>query len=433
MSLAAVFSPEGAAAVLLAVAAVLFVLVLILLVNLLGARREGREALQALVQRQHAADDALLERISQIKDDLARTTAAQSTHFANFLQIEQAGRDSQEGRLERISERLASGLQSMQQLLRAELTDIRASNDKTLADMRRTVDEKLQTTLNARISESFKTVEEQLSQVHKGLGEMREMARNVDGLRRVLTNVKTRGVFGEMQLSLLLQEILTPEQYCVNVATRPNSNERVEFAVKLPGADKDAPVLLPIDAKFPLEDYQRLVAASEACDAAQQAASLKALQTRILTEAQKIRDKYVEVPYTTEFAVMYLPVESLWSEVLRVPGLVERVQRDYHVAVTGPSALAAFLNSLQMGFRTLAIERKSAEVWRLLGEIKSEFGKFSEAVATMQKRLDGARTALESVRTRTNVMSRRLRGVESGGAIEIARGAEGGDKEPEPQ
>ena len=285
---------------------------------------------------------------------------------------------------------------------------------KALESMRNTVDEKLSTTLNTRLSESFKTVEGQLLEVHRGLGEMREMAQNVDGLRRVLTNVKTRGTFGEVQLSMILSDLLTPEQYLTNVATRPGSRERVEFAVKLPGAEEGSSVLLPIDAKFPTEDYERLQEASEKADPVMEEAARKALQTRILAEAQKIRDKYVEVPYTTEFAVLYLPAESLWSEVLKINGLVERVQRECHVTIVGPTVLAAFLNSLQMGFRTLAIEQKSAEVWRLLGEVKAEFGRFADSVESMEKRVDSVKTAVSAMRTRTNVMQRKLKGVESG-------------------
>lgn len=435
MTIATVLTPQ-VLALLLAAAVLIFIIALVVMGFLLHGMKTaltGRVEMLATGQRASAElVDAGLERIKQ---ELLHANATQGNNFANFLQIEQAGRDSQEQRLERLTQTLSGSLQQMNAAMASELARLRTANEQALGEMRATVDEKLQATLNTRITESFKTVEEQLAEVHRRLGEMREMARNVDGLRRVLTNVKTRGVFGETQLALLLEQILTPDQYEVNVATRPGSSERVEFAVKLPGAEEGHPVLLPIDAKFPLEDYQRLVAASEACDAKAQAASLKALQTRILLEAQKIHDKYVEVPYTTEFAVMYLPVESLWSEVLRVPGLVERVQREHHVSIAGPSALAAFLNSLQMGFRTLAIERKSSEVWRLLGEIKSEFGKFSESVAGMEKKVEAIRSALESVRTRTNVMSRRLRSVEierhaSDKAALAPQCSEGGEARP---
>ena len=308
---------------------------------------------------------------------------------------------------------ISTNINEMRKTMTAELEAIRNANDKALAGMRETVDEKLQATLNTRITESFKTVEDQLLAVHKGLGEMREMAQNVDGLRRVLTNVKTRGTFGEVQLGMILEQILTPNQYAANVATRPNSSERVEFAIRLPGPDDASHVWLPIDAKFPMEDYERLLSASDTADAQLQETSLKAIQSRILLEAKKIHEKYVEVPYTTEFAVLYLPVEGLWSEVIKIPGLIERVQREYHITIAGPTVLAALLNSLQMGFRTLAIEQKSSEVWKLLGEVKMEFSRFNDVVDSLEKKLETMKNAVGSVRTRTNVMSRKLRSVES--------------------
>ena len=357
------------------------------------------ERIEALSRQMQAAD-------SELK-------SSQSSHFVNFLGLINSGSQAQERRLAQMNETVQNAMLNVRASLNAELTAIREANDKALESMRNTVDEKLSATLNTRLTESFKTVEGQLLEVHRGLGEMREMAQNVDGLRRILTNVKTRGTFGEVQLAMILSDLLTPEQYDTNVATCPGSRDRVEFAVKLPGAQTGTHVLLPIDAKFPTEDYERLIEASDEADPDKEAAARKALQTRILTEAAKIRDKYIEVPYTTEFAVLYLPAESLWSEVLKINGLVERVQRDCHVTIVGPTVLAAFLNSLQMGFKTLAIEQKSAEVWRLLGEVKAEFGRFSESVGSMEKRIDSVRSAISAMRTRTNVMERKLKGVES--------------------
>lgn len=364
---------------------------------------------------------------------------SQDRHFTNFLttvgnnaekqnkaseRLQQAileqiqlQTQTQDNRLDKISTGVANNINEMRKTLAGELEAIRNANDKALAGMRETVDEKLQSTLNSRITESFKTVEAQLMSVHKGLGEMREMAQNVDGLRRVLSNVKTRGTFGEVQLGMILQEILTPNQYATNVATRPHSSERVEFAVRLPGPDDHSTVWLPIDAKFPIEDYDRLIQASEKADPDLQKESLAALQARILLEAKKIRDKYVEVPYTTEFAVMYLPVEGLWSEVVKMPGLVERVQREFHITIAGPTVLSALINSLQMGFRTLAIEKKSAEVWKLLGEVKMEFQRFTDVVDGLEKKVETMKNALGTVRTRTNVMNRRLKAVETQGAV----------------
>jgi len=357
------------------------------------------ERIEALSRQMQAAD-------SELK-------SSQSSHFVNFLGLINSESQAQERRLAQMNETVQNAMLNVRASLNAELTAIRQANDKALESMRNTVDEKLSATLNTRLTESFKTVEVQLLEVHRGLGEMREMAQNVDGLRRILTNVKTRGTFGEVQLAMILSDLLTPEQYDTNVATRPGSRDRVEFAVKLPGAQAGTHVLLPIDAKFPTEDYERLIEASDEADPDKEAAARKALQTRILTEAAKIRDKYIEVPYTTEFAVLYLPAESLWSEVLKINGLVERVQRDCHVTIVGPTVLAAFLNSLQMGFKTLAIEQKSAEVWRLLGEVKAEFGRFSESVGSMEKRIDSVKSAISAMRTRTNVMERKLKGVES--------------------
>ena len=357
------------------------------------------ERIEALSRQMQAAD-------SELK-------SSQSSHFVNFLGLINSGSQAQERRLAQMNETVQNAMMNVRASLNAELTAIREANDKALESMRNTVDEKLSATLNTRLTESFKTVEGQLLEVHRGLGEMREMAQNVDGLRRILTNVKTRGTFGEVQLAMILSDLLTPEQYDTNVATRPGSRDRVEFAVKLPGAQAGTHVLLPIDPKFPTEDYERLIEASDEADPDKEATARKALQARILTEAAKIRDKYIEVPYTTEFAVLYLPAESLWSEVLKINGLVERVQRDCHVTIVGPTVLAAFLNSLQMGFKTLAIEQKSAEVWRLLGEVKAEFGRFSESVGSMEKRIDSVKSAISAMRTRTNVMERKLKGVES--------------------
>ncbi len=432
-------TPDGIVLLLLGVAALLVVAIGILIfVHRVNSERiaQSESSLAELIQRtlaeQNRTYEALRQEFFSVSSDLKNT---QSNHFVNFLGLIQSQGEAQSQRLERVQAGLFENLQrqskiqdeclsrlttsvtdninAMRQTLTGELNSIRSTNDKALADMRQTVDEKLQTTLNARISESFKTVENQLMIVHKGLGEMREMAQNVDGLRRILTNVKTRGTFGEIQLGMILEQILTPEQYAVNVVTRPKSNERVEFAVRLPGPDDAAHVWLPIDAKFPMEDYERLLAASDTADAQLQATSLKAIEGRILAEAKKIHEKYVEVPYTTEFAVLYLPVEGLWAEVIKIPGLVERVQRQFHVTIAGPTVLSALLNSLQMGFRTLAIEKSSAQVWKLLGEFKMEFMRFNEVVDSLEKKIDTMKNAVGQVRTRTNVMNRRLKAVEA--------------------
>ena len=410
------YSPVMLCAVL-AVVVVLTAVVIYLAVRTADLKRNLEVSAETAKALSAQAAGTTIERIEALSRQMqaadSELKSSQSSHFVNFLGLINSGSQAQERRLAQMNETVQNAMMNVRASLNAELTAIREANDKALESMRNTVDEKLSATLNTRLTESFKTVEGQLLEVHRGLGEMREMAQNVDGLRRILTNVKTRGTFGEVQLAMILSDLLTPEQYDTNVATRPGSRDRVEFAVKLPGAQAGTHVLLPIDAKFPTEDYERLIEASDEADPEKEAAARKALQTRILTEAAKIRDKYIEVPYTTEFAVLYLPAESLWSEVLKINGLVDRVQRDCHVTIVGPTVLAAFLNSLQMGFKTLAIEQKSAEVWRLLGEVKAEFGRFSESVGSMEKRIDSVKSAISAMRTRTNVMERKLKGVES--------------------
>ena len=410
------YSPVMLCAVL-AVVVVLTAVVIYLAVRTADLKRNLEVSAETAKALSAQAAGTTIERIEALSRQMqaadSELKSSQSSHFVNFLGLINSESQAQERRLAQMNETVQNAMMNVRASLNAELTAIREANDKALESMRNTVDEKLSATLNTRLTESFKTVEGQLLEVHRGLGEMREMAQNVDGLRRILTNVKTRGTFGEVQLAMILSDLLTPEQYDTNVATRPGSRDRVEFAVKLPGAQAGTHVLLPIDAKFPTEDYERLIEASDEADPEKEAAARKALQTRILTEAAKIRDKYIEVPYTTEFAVLYLPAESLWSEVLKINGLVERVQRDCHVTIVGPTVLAAFLNSLQMGFKTLAIEQKSAEVWRLLGEVKAEFGRFSESVGSMEKRIDSVKSAISAMRTRTNVMERKLKGVES--------------------
>lgn len=430
--------------IFIAVCALAIIVLLIALLKKTADRNFENQAqlvkLEEIVRMSQTSATRLFDSVRRdfltVTSDLKST---QDTHFTNFLGIINGNADTQNKTTARLQEALLSQLQlqtqtqdrrlesltsgistninEMRKTVTEQLQAIRNANDKALAGMRETVDEKLQATLNTRITESFKTVEDQLLAVHKGLGEMREMAQNVDALRRVLTNVKTRGTFGEVQLGMILEQILTPGQYAANVATRPNSNERVEFAIRLPGADDSTHVWLPIDAKFPMEDYERLLCASEAADAQLQETSLKAIYSRILSEAKKIHDKYVEVPYTTEFAVMYLPIEGLWSEVIKIPGLIERVQRQYHITIAGPTVLAALLNSLQMGFRTLAIEQKSAEVWKLLGEVKMEFSRFNDVVDALEKKLETMKSAVGSVRTRTNAMSRKLKSVESADVV----------------
>ena len=315
--------------------------------------------------------------------------------------------------LARFSLGLDERFERLRTAVEARLLAIQNDNAVKLEEMRVTVDEKLHATLEQRLGESFKQVSERLEQVHRGLGEMQTLAAGVGDLKRVLTNVKTRGTWGEVQLSALLEQILTAEQYGTNVVTRPGAGERVEFAIRLPGKEEGMPVWLPIDAKFPIEDYQRLIDAQERCDPVAVEEAARALDNRLKAEARSIHEKYVEPPHTTDFAILYLPIEGLYAEVLRRPGLAETLQREWRVSLAGPTTLAAMLNSLQMGFRTLAIEQRSAEVWAVLGAVKSEFGKFGEALAHTKKKLEEASNSIGKAETRTRMLSRKLREVEA--------------------
>jgi DNA recombination protein RmuC len=314
-----------------------------------------------------------------------------------------AAREAQDASLARLTD-----------TIREQLQAIRQDNEKKLEQMRATVDEKLHATLEQRLGESFKQVAERLEQVHKGLGEMQNLARDVGSLNRVLTNVKTRGVFGEVQLAGLLEQVFTPEQYATNVATLPGSAERVEFAIKLPGQRDDGqPLWLPIDAKFPREDYERLLDAQERADAPAAETAGKAIESRLRLEARTIREKYIAPPHTTDFGILFVPTEGLYAEALRRPGLLESLQREHKVMLCGPTTLLATLTSLQMGFRTLALEKRSAEVWEVLGAVKTEFGKFGEVLAKAKKKLEEAGNTLDAAEVRTRAMTRKLKGVEA--------------------
>jgi DNA recombination protein RmuC len=304
--------------------------------------------------------------------------------------------------------------ESLRKSMDAQLARIREENTQKLEQIRVTVDEQLHMTLQKRVGESFKQVSERLEQVYRGLGEMQHLANGVGDLKRVLTNVRTRGTWGEVRLGAILEQILTPDQYETNVATVKNSRERVEFALRLPGQGKDhnQVVWLPIDAKFPQEDYQHLLDALERADKESADRHLKQLEMRIRAEAKAIHEKYVSPPQTTDFAVMFLPTEGLYAEVLRVPGLCDALQREYRVVVTGPTTLSALLNALQIGFRTLAIEKRSSEVWELLGALKNEFGRFGDALAKTKKKLQEAGNTIDQAAVRSRAISRKLSKVE---------------------
>jgi DNA recombination protein RmuC len=309
-------------------------------------------------------------------------------------------------------EELGKSLESVRSIVDLRLKQLQEDNSKQIDKMRATVDEKLQGTLEKRLGESFKLVSDRLEQVHQGLGAMQQLASDVGGLQKVLTNVKARGGWGEVQLGALLEQVLTPEQFARTVKTRDESNENVEFAIKLPGDENGAPVWLPIDAKFPTEDYHRLIAAQEQGDTNAVEESMKSLEAQLKRSAKDICQKYINPPKTTDFALMFLPTEGLYAEAIRRVGLVEQVQRDCRVVFAGPTTLAALLNSLQMGFRTLAIQKRSSEVWNLLAVVKSEFGKFGEALSGVKEKLDQAARKIEDVDVRSRAITKKLREVE---------------------
>ena len=346
----------------------------------------------------------------------ARLTALQKAvdeRLAGFAQDARNGREESANTLKRFGDGLNQQLADVRTTLEARLRDIQLDNATKLEEMRKTVDEKLHATLEQRLGESFKQVSDRLEAVHKGLGEMQTLALGVGDLKRVLTNVKTRGTWGEVQLGALLEQILTPDQYATNVATRPASRDVVEFAIRLPGKEGDEQVWLPIDSKFPIEDYERIVAAQDLADAAAMEEASRALETRIKLEAKSIRDKYIEPPHTTDFGILFLPTEGLYAEVLRRPGLSDWLQRECRVTIAGPTTLTALLNSLQMGFRTLAIEKRSSEVWLVLGAVKTEFAKFGEVLANAKKQLQTVANSIDSAETRSRQMERKLKGVEA--------------------
>jgi DNA recombination protein RmuC len=309
-------------------------------------------------------------------------------------------------------EELTKSLESMRSVVDLRLKQLQEDNSKQIDKMRATVDEKLQGTLEKRLGESFKLVSDRLEQVHQGLGAMQQLASDVGGLQRVLTNVKTRGGWSEWQLGVLLEEMLTPEQFAKNMKTRDDTDERVEFAIKLPGDENGAPVWLPIDAKFPMEHYERLTAAQESGDSTAMEGAMKILETQLKRCAKDICEKYISPPKTTDFALLFLPSEGLYAEAIRRVGLVQNVQRDCRVTFVGPTTLAALLNSLQMGFRTLAIQKRSSEVWNLLASVKTEFGKFGDALSAVKEKIDQASRKMEDVDVRSRVITKKLRDVE---------------------
>src|SRR4051812_41320950 len=360
---------------------------LVVVLEILLARRGNQKPAMELAKRLETIDRSL-------RDEFSRNR-------------EEAGAAAKNQR-----EELARSLEGVRSIVDVRLRQLQDDNAKQIDNMRATVDEKLQGTLERRLGESFKLVSERLEQVHQGLGAMRQLASDVGGLQRVLTNVKTRGGWSEWQLGVLLEEMLTPEQFAKNMKTRDDTDERVEFAIKLPGDENGAPVWLPIDAKFPMEHYERLTTAQENGDSTAVEAAIKILETQLKRCAKDICEKYINPPKTTDFALLFLPSEGLYAEAIRRMGLVQNVQRDCRVTFVGPTTLAALLNSLQMGFRTLAIQKRSSEVWNLLASVKTEFGKFGDALSAVKEKIDQASRKMEDVDVRSRAITKKLRDVE---------------------
>ncbi len=402
-------------------------LVLLALVGLLlvwtwqqrQASQDPTEALAPLLARL----DAMERELARVLADTARDTRQeqaqgmalfQQTFGSQILSLQKGLTDTLAVQLQGLSETNARRMGEIRDTLNQQLAQLQQNNAAKLDEMRQTVDEKLQSTLEARLGQSFQMVAERLDQVHKGLGEMQTLAQGVGDLKHLLTNVKTRGMFGEAQLSALLEQVLAPEQYAEQVVVVPGSRNPVDFAIRLPGRGDDGePLWLPIDAKFPNEDYERLLAAQSEADAVASEAAAKALEARIVAEAKSIADKYIAPPHTTDFAILFLPTEGLYAEVLRRPGLMELLQRTHRVTLAGPTTLMAILNSLQMGFRTLALEKRSSEVKQVLGAVKTEFVKFGDVLAKVKTQTQTVLNTLAQAETRSNVMNRALKNVEA--------------------
>ena len=389
------------------IVSIVIVILLGLILRKVSAR--GGEKTEEIIREEfRASRDEAMQSARSLREELAATQKdAHVTVIQAISEMNKSQRDS----LAAIEQRI----RGLSDTLDLKMKALQESNDRRLDQMRQTVDEKLQSTLEKRLGESFKIVSERLEAVQRGLGEMQNLATGVGDLKRVLTNVKARGTWGEVQLGAILEQLLTPDQYEKNVKVRPSSGEVVEFAIRLPGTGSEANtnVWLPIDAKFPQEDYQRLVQASEAADTNAVEQSLKALTRAIENSARDISEKYIEPPATTDFAILFLPTEGLYAEALRQPGLLEKLQDTYRVVVAGPTTLSAILNSLRMGFRTLAIEKRSSEVWQVLAAVKTEFGKFGEVLDTVKKQLETASGTIEKTGVRTRAMEKKLRDVEA--------------------
>lgn len=380
----------------------LVLLIIVLFLTLKNRSNKKQELLQNSIEMMAKNSDQIVEASKNLNDRMVRVEAIVGTITKG---VHDGFRDNRQ--------EIATNLQTIQKTMDNRVRDLQNDNAKKLEEMRLTVDEKLQASVEKRFNESFKTISEQLTSVYKGLGEMKNLATGVGDLKKVMEGVKTRGIYGEVQLSSIISDILSPNQYCENISTKPGSADRVEFAVKMPGRDENHETFLPIDSKFPVENYSRLIAAYDLGNKADILTYQKALATDVKEQAKKIFTKYIEPPYTTDFGMMFVPTESLYAEILRIPGLSDEIRQKYNISITSPSTLPVTLSGLLMGFRTVAIEKRSSEVWQVLGAVKTQFSKFGDLLEATKKKLQESANKIDAAATTSRQIERRLKEVES--------------------
>jgi hypothetical protein len=380
----------------------LVLLIIVLFLTLKNRNNKKQEVLQNSIEVMAKNTDQIVEASKNLNDRMVRVEAIVGTITKG---VHDGFRDNRQ--------EIATNLQTIQKTMDTRVRDLQNDNAKKLEEMRLTVDEKLQASVEKRFNESFKTISEQLTSVYKGLGEMKNLATGVGDLKKVMEGVKTRGIYGEVQLSSIISDILSPNQYCENISTKPGSADRVEFAVKMPGRDENHETFLPIDSKFPVENYSRLIAAYDLGNKADILTYQKALATDVKEQAKKIFTKYIEPPYTTDFGMMFVPTESLYAEILRIPGLSDEIRQKYNISITSPSTLPVTLSGLLMGFRTVAIEKRSSEVWQVLGAVKTQFSKFGDLLEATKKKLQESANKIDAAATTSRQIERRLKEVES--------------------
>jgi len=380
----------------------LVLLIIVLFLTLKNRSNKRQELLQNSIEMMAKNTDQIVEASKNLNDRMIRVETIVGTITKG---VHDGFRDNRQ--------EIATNLQTIQKTMDTRVRDLQNDNAKKLEEMRLTVDEKLQASVEKRFNESFKTISEQLTSVYKGLGEMKNLATGVGDLKKVMEGVKTRGIYGEVQLSSIISDILSPNQYCENISTKPGSADRVEFAVKMPGRDENHETFLPIDSKFPVENYSRLIAAYDLGNKADILTYQKALATDVKEQAKKIFTKYIEPPYTTDFGMMFVPTESLYAEILRIPGLSDEIRQKYNISITSPSTLPVTLSGLLMGFRTVAIEKRSSEVWQVLGAVKTQFSKFGDLLEATKKKLQESANKIDAAATTSRQIERRLKDVES--------------------